>query len=47
MLKRLVLNAPERAAADRAPGLLEKDRKGDGARRRFAEHDVVVYRVRK
>src|SRR5262249_34315093 len=47
MLQRLILNAPELAAADRAPGLLEKDREGDGAGRRLAEHDVVVRRVRK
>src|SRR5262249_16484221 len=46
MLQRLVLNAPELAAADRAPGLLEKDREGDGAGRRLAEYDVVVRRVR-
>src|SRR5262249_15330465 len=46
MLQRLVLNAPELAAADRAPGLLEKGREGDGAGRRLAEYDVVVRRVR-
>ena len=46
MLQRLVLDAPERAAADRAPGLLEVDREGDGAGPRLAECDVVVHRVR-
>jgi hypothetical protein len=46
MLERLELNAPELAAADGTPGLLDENREGDGARRRFAEHDVVVHRVR-